>query len=158
MASSTHIYSKTCTSVDDADDSEEFDATVAALDALGVKGAELGAIFRAAAAACTGHVQFSEDGDGSKITTQSELDTAIFIRRVVLEASAPALYTGSVSGRQGRRCPRHRHHANTPRKASTLRHALATPSRASSTGSSSARTLDKSSPVAIHWYLRHLWL
>ena len=36
-----HIYSKTCTSVDDMDDSEEFDATVAALDALGVKGSEL---------------------------------------------------------------------------------------------------------------------
>ena len=121
-----HIYSKTCTSVDDMDDSEEFDATVAALDALGVKGAELEAIFRAAAAVYVlGDVQFAEDGDGSKITTQSELDTAASLLGVDSAKLAQALCTRvrDVAGEGGVRDIVTTQ--NTPEEASTLRHALA---------------------------------
>jgi myosin-1 len=123
---SSHVYSKTCTSVDDMDDSEEFDATVAALDALGVKGSELEAIFRAAAAVYVlGDVEFAEDGDGSKVVSQGPLDTAASLLGVSSSKLAQALCTRvrDVAGEGGVRDIVTTQ--NTPEEASTLRHALA---------------------------------
>ena len=123
----SHIYSRTCTSVDDMDDAEEFAATVTALDALGVKGAELEAIFRAAAAVYTlGDVQFEAQGDGSQVTsgTQASLETAASLLGVDATKLAQALTTRvrDIAGEGGVRdvvtTP------NDPHEASTLRHAL----------------------------------